>query len=181
MSLSLYVRGKTYQVDVDSRGNFLTDVADENGDKHRLSAETLKELEQKVTKATRTTSTKVAFKLKRLARAPKDGYGKRRYGYSYRSSDEDGPWSVIVVTVRGVNEHTHQLMVTWPDGSKSDDNEVGRYSSDKNLYFPLTMADEEILRRRTLIDETQEWFEKHSVNALDLAKKAVAKAMGDKS
>jgi hypothetical protein len=177
MSLRLTVRNKTYQVDVSPKGVFSTSLSKDDGERY-LTAESLKELEKKLTTATRTRAAKVAIKLKRLGRKPEKGYG-RVYGYYQR--DEDRPWEVITITVRGINEHTGHPMVTWPDGKKSDDEEVGRYHSDKLVYFPLEMDEKEILHQRHQIDTSEAWLKKHSVNVMDLAKKAVAQALGDES
>lgn len=178
MSLELTVRGKKYKVDVDSRGNFFASLDQDDGAR-QLTADTLKGLEQKLTAATRARSAKVALKLKRLGRKPEYNYRGSSYSYSYHHDDEIRPWEVIEVTVRGVNEHTGHLMVTWPDGAKGDDEKIGRWNVDKSIYFPLEMADEEILRRRNLIDETEAWMKANSVDAMGLARKAVAKALGE--
>jgi hypothetical protein len=174
MGLELTVRGKTYKVDVDSKGNFNTRLSDEDAGVHSrtLSSETLKGLEQKLITSTRARSSKVALKFKRLGRQ----FEAR--GHHYGRTDH-GPWEVIEVTVRGVNEHTGQLMVTWPDGTKSDDSKVGRYSSNGRIYFPVEMKDEEILRRRNLIDENEKWFETNALDVVSRAKKAVAEALGE--
>lgn len=175
MSLELTVRGKTYKVEVDSKGTFATHLDEEDG-KRSIQADTLKGLEQKLTVATRVRTAKVAIKLKRLGHKPASGgYGR----YSYGVRDESRPWEVIEVTVRGINEHTGHPMVTWPNGAKGDDEEVGRYSSRRHIYFPTTMSDEEILKRRRLIEETKQWFEKNAVDVVDLARKAVAEALGE--
>lgn len=177
MSLELTVRGKTYQVQVDSKGMFYTSLTGEDGSRN-LQDSTLKGLESKLTAATRARTAKVALKLKRLGRKPPHGvYGKQR-GYSYRNTDND-PWEVIEVFVRGINEHTGHPMVTWPDGSKSDDEEIGRYNRERHIYFPATASEADILMHRKLLDDTQVWFEKHSVDVVTMAKKAVAEALGE--
>src|SRR5258708_1160689 len=84
-----------------------------------------------------------------------------------------------VVTVRGVNEHTRCLMVTWPDGTKGDDDAVGAYTSDKHVYFPLTVVDEEILLRHRQIDEAKKWLETHSVDAKELARRLSPRHSGN--
>lgn len=174
MTLELTVRDKTYKVEVDSRGTFYTRVGEDDGSR-QISAETLKGLEQKLTTATRIQTAKVALQFKRLGRkGTKSKYSRETY-----RGDETMPWEVIVVTVRGVNEHTGHLMVTWPDGVKGDDVEVGRYSRDSHIYFPTTMADEEILSRRKLIDESEKWFETNAVDVISKAKAEVAKALGE--
>lgn len=176
MSLELTVRGKTYKVEVDYRGHFTAQLDPEEGTR-QLQADTLKGLEQKLMAATRARSAKVEVRLKRLGRKPESGvYSRRSYSYGRRSSEEE-KWEVVEVTVRGVNAHTRNLMVTWPDGSKSDD-ENSRYDSSCS-YFPLTMPDEEILSRRRAIDESEAWIEANKVDAHDLADAAVKKALGD--
>ena len=172
MSLELTVRGKTYKVEVDSKGEFYTRLDADEGAR-QLSSETLKGLEQKLSTATRSRAAKVALQFKRLGRPRL----RARYSNSYEER-EGGPWEVIVVTVRGVNEHTRQLMVTWPDGTKSDDDGYGAYNR-RHIYFPLEMADEEILRRRNLIDENEKWFETNAIDVVSRAKKAVAEALGE--
>jgi hypothetical protein len=82
---------------------------------------------------------------------------------------------VIEVTVRGINEHTRHLMVTWPDGTKSDDDEVGSY----NTYFSMDTPNEEILAQRKMIDDAEKWLETHAIDVVSKAKKAVADALGD--
>lgn len=175
-AIKLTVRGKTYPVEVNSMGKFSVYLEGEDGER-TLQEDTLKGLEQKLTAATRVRSARVALKFKRLGH--KTDYG-RRNGYSYRPSDDDGPWQVIEITVRGVNEHTGHLMVTWPDGTKGDDESVGRYrNNNEHIYFPTTMADEEILKRRKLIDDTEKWFETNAVDVMSKAKAAVTKALGE--
>lgn len=173
MSLELTVRGKTYKVDVDSRGQFLTRLDGEDGGRN-LIADTLKGLEEKLTTATRIRTAKVALKFKRLGQAR-----ARRNSYSSFHEDPDSPWEVQVIIVRGVNEHTHQLMVTWPDGTKGDDEKAGRYSRNNHIYFPMDMDDAEILRQRKLIDDAEKWFETHAVDVVSAAKKAVKEALGE--
>jgi hypothetical protein len=173
MSLELKVRGKTYKVEVSSSGKFSTYLDAEEGQRG-LFSETLKGLEQKLTAATRARAAKVALQFKRLGR-------KRTTVNTYRGresyEDESKSWEVIVVTVRGVNEHTHQLMVTWPDGKKGDDE--SSYGDSRGTYFPMEMNDEEILSYRRQIDSAQAWLGKNSVDAKALAKATVAKALGE--
>jgi hypothetical protein len=170
MSLELTVRDKTYKVDVDHNGNFFVQV-----DGRIIQADTLKGLGQKLTATTRASSAKVALQFKRLGR-PRNL--TTRYS-NHLEEDSTAPWEVITVTVRGVNEHTHQLMVTWPDGTKSDDNQVGIYNRNNHIYFPAEMSDEEILSRRKLIDETEKWFKTNAIDVMSKAKAAVAEALGE--